>query len=186
MKSKMKNRIIKIIGIVVVFIINFASTSALSQEHNLTFTHIDSMSFKKDQAYTKARIWISKSFTSAKAVIDMDDKESGRIIAKGLFTFPAKNLYGAVVGSEPIHFTTTIDVKDNKYRIVINDFYHTKGNYNGAAAGGSLNLDKPDCGFIKMQKKRWVAMQEASKELSLGMIDDFKNEMNDSKTNQDF
>lgn len=42
-------------------------------------------SVKSQELYIRAKVWFVHSFVSAKNVIQLDDKESGKIIGKGLF-----------------------------------------------------------------------------------------------------
>ena len=39
--------------------------------------------YNKDQIFTGTKAWVAKTFVSAKAVIQDDDKEAGRIIGSG-------------------------------------------------------------------------------------------------------
>ena len=64
--------------------------------------------------YSKSKVWIVTNFKSANDVIQLDDKDNGKLIVKGnttvLFTF-MKTKYPSRV-----HFTLTIDIKDNRFR----------------------------------------------------------------------
>src|SRR6266496_2496034 len=46
--------------------------------------YVDSIS--KLLLYSRAREWFTKAFKSSKAVLDLDDKENGKLIGKGNFT----------------------------------------------------------------------------------------------------
>lgn len=100
----------------------------------------------------------------------MEDKESGKIIGKAAITKRVNSAFGNQVGYDLISFQITIDAKDNKYRIVINNFDHgyvqtatiNTGNAFSDAIGksmtrkgGSLANEKPDCGGMQMTKKQW-------------------------------
>lgn len=79
---------------------------------------------KKDRIYVAAKEWISNSFKSSKAVIDLDDKEAGKIICKSTYRSEKKNNDVLV-----INFTLNITTKDGKYRIQIYDLTGKEEHY---------------------------------------------------------
>lgn len=70
----------------------------------------------KYQLYSKAREWIANVFISSKDVIQMDDREAGKIIVKGSFELTSK------LDIDLMKFTISIYLKDGKYKYVITDF----------------------------------------------------------------
>ena len=116
----------------------------------------------KDILYSKSKIFISEMFKSAKDVIQLDDKENGIILVKGVikesFSYSLQSL------DYYFSFTMKIYVKDNKYRIVISDVYNSSApykynkilinNYRGAFRD---NLPK---------KKYWELMESLSKNIN--------------------
>ena len=116
----------KLFLVLCLFVSNFLIAQELPKDSvtgKYTFqgiVKVDSVS--KNELYSRAREWISKSFVSANNVIQMDDKELGKIIGKG----KTQNYYfgiGSDMGS--ILFTISIQVKDNKFKYTITDFIHT-------------------------------------------------------------
>lgn len=79
---------------------------------------------KKDRIYLAAKEWISNSFKSSKAVIDLDDKEAGKIICKGTYKSDRKNNDALV-----INFTLNFTAKDGKYRVQIYDLNGREEHY---------------------------------------------------------
>lgn len=132
--------------------------------NNFEFTFVDSVDLPKDDIYIRARSWVATTFKSSQHVIQMEDKDAGRIICKGNFPHPAKNVFGNTLCFEAIHFTLTIDVKDGRYRTVYNDMHHTGCNYPGGAlptgSGGSLSNEKPGCGTLLKTRKQWKDIQK--------------------------
>ncbi len=65
--------------------------------------------------FVRAKTWVATEFRSAKDVIQLDDKESGQLIVKAIM--PESYL------SQPVNFwfTTTIEVKDGRFRYTITD-----------------------------------------------------------------
>jgi hypothetical protein len=92
----------------------------------------------KSQLYDRAKVWFTNSFKDSKEVIQLDDKEAGTIIGKGIFNFYR--------GLTPCfcNFSIRVDSKENKFRIQVYDitvdeglarirssaeFYNKKKNY---------------------------------------------------------
>lgn len=78
---------------------------------------IDVPGRNKEQIYAATKIWIAENFRSAKAVIEDDDKNAGRVIGKGIIAYPCSGL--SCLGKEDwkISFTMRVDIKDQKYKI---------------------------------------------------------------------
>lgn len=78
---------------------------------------------KKDQLFVKANEWVALNFKSAKNVIQMADKEAGKIIVKGVVE---KTLTYKMLGKTYVpyflHFTLNLTLKDERYRMVIDGF----------------------------------------------------------------
>ncbi len=81
------------------------------------FSVVDSLPATKDQLYVKAFEWISRSYGSAKAVVDMHDKEAGKIIGKAIIDYK-EYPYGEV------QYLISVDVRDGKYRCILSNFVH--------------------------------------------------------------
>ena len=69
-------------------------------------------STKSNELYVRANEWFVNTFKSAKDVIQLSDKEAGKIIGKGVFS----------TGLFTIHFTVEIQTKDGKYKYAFSNF----------------------------------------------------------------
>ena len=76
----------------------------------------------KDSIYTGSRQWVAQSFKSAQDVIQMDDKESGIIIAKGNMKYPCTGSWWCS-GYENmwVKFTLKIESRDGRARVTFSD-----------------------------------------------------------------
>jgi hypothetical protein len=70
----------------------------------------------KDQIFDKSLEWMAQTFVDSKAVIELKDKDSGKIIGKGVTKFR-----NAVV-DVPCRFTLILEAKDGKYRTTYSNF----------------------------------------------------------------
>jgi len=59
------------------------------------------------------------TFTDSKAVIEIKDKENGKIVGKGVASYADPAKFGMTM---PCRFTMTVDIKDNKCRTTYNNF----------------------------------------------------------------
>jgi len=88
--------------------------------------NVDSLT-SKQELYSRAREWFAKTYNSSKEVLQMEDKESGKIIGKALI-----QVYYKMLGMDHEHgyinYTITIAVKDGKYKYEITDLHH-KGQF---------------------------------------------------------
>jgi hypothetical protein len=92
----------------------------------ITYTEVvvvDSLS-NKQELFSRAREWFAKAYKSSTNVIQMEDKESGKIVGKALMQVYHKAL-GSNFPSGYINYTISIYIKDGKYKYEIIDFYHT-------------------------------------------------------------
>lgn len=101
--------------------------------------YVDS-SANKQELYARAREWFAKAYKSSNNVIQMDDKESGKIVGKALMQVYHKAL-GANYNSGYINYTISVYVRDGRYRYEVTDFYHT-GQY---VSGGNRIPDYGLC-----------------------------------------
>ena len=99
---------------------------------------VDSTS--KEVLYKKAKKWFVDSYKSAKDVIQLDDKENGDIIGKGIFEVVWQVTFMSTQKTN-VHHTVKISVKDNKFKYTITDFrivyYVTPSQYTSGK-----NIDK--------------------------------------------
>jgi len=80
----------------------------------------------KNELYASINKWISINYNSSKSVIQMNDKESGTIIIKGINELAYTNIEKAVYPNNRFHSENTstkfdhlieINIRDNKFRI---------------------------------------------------------------------
>lgn len=77
----------------------------------------------KDELFGRSKQFFVEAFISAPAVIQYENKNSGRIVGKGIVTTVLT--YGQ--SSMPWNFncTFTVDIKDGKARLVTNNYSHS-------------------------------------------------------------
>ena len=100
-----------------------------SNTNKITYSEVvtvDSLT-SKQELYSRAREWFAKTYNSSKEVLQMEEKESGKILGKALI-----QVYYKMLGMDHEHgyinYTITIAVKDGKYKYEITDLHH-KGQF---------------------------------------------------------
>lgn len=72
----------------------------------------------KDEIYIKANAWFVETFISAESVIEFQDKESGKIMGKYVFS------YYEGVYTYDVKQTVDISIRDSKVRVIIKEPYY--------------------------------------------------------------
>ena len=117
--------------LIIFFIGAFAQTPNLpidSITNLITYTEVVKADSNQAELYSRAREWFAKAYKSSTNVIQMDDKENGKIIGKALMQVYFHSL-GSDHESGYINYTILVYLKDKRYKYEINNFYHT-GQYN--------------------------------------------------------
>lgn len=78
-------------------------------------------SVKKDELFIRSKEWFGKKFTSTNEVIQLDDKEAGKIIQNGIIKSELQ--FGPLNTSRVlVHFTFSVFAKDGKSKYEITNF----------------------------------------------------------------
>lgn len=96
-----------------------------SNTNKITYSEIinvDSL-ISKQELYSRAREWFAETYNSSKEVVQMEDKESGKIIGKAITQVYYK-MFGTDHPHGYINYTISISVKDGKYKYEITDLHH--------------------------------------------------------------
>jgi hypothetical protein len=118
----------------------------------------------KNEIYDKSLEWMAQTFSGSREVIELKDKDSGKIIGKGITSFRGK----IGIGSTNVlcRFTLIVEAKDNKYRTTYNNFV--------GLWGESYNRPEP------LEQKKYIDAVKAK----LAVIDgDLYNYLKKSKSN---
>lgn len=77
-------------------------------------------SVTKDQLFERAKRWFVDTYKSSQDVIQLEDKENGEIIGKGVLS---SSWQSTAISLQPVDIwhTVTIQAKDNRYRYIITD-----------------------------------------------------------------
>jgi len=157
----------------------FTSVSIFASAQNLpvdpetkkiTYTEVvETPGIKQNDLYSRAQTWFAKTYGSSKSVLEIQDKENGKLMGKGITEVSFKNppmgtRYGGIV-----RYTISVLVKDGKYKYSISDLFHEGGTDTQITACGALeNEKKPKGGTMRglsgqggfPTQKQWEQIKE--------------------------
>ncbi len=144
--------------------------------------NVDS-SITKSELYSRGREWFAKAYKSSTDVIQMEDRESGKIIGKALMVVYHKAL-GMALESGQINYTISLYCKDGRYKYEVTDFIHTSNYESGRV---KTSCDRMTSETRKMYRKVYTYYLIQLDENIRGLIADLKNSMNvkSTKKNKD-
>jgi len=128
-----------------------------STTHKVTFTGVVQVpGVTQADLYSRAREWFATNFNSGKAVLDMDDKEAGKMIGKAYADF---SLRAPLVGdiTQKLWRQVKVYVKDGRYRYELTEF-STEGYL---ASGGRKPESYPVEWFLDKTKGARKGMSES-------------------------
>lgn len=134
----------------------FVSFNLTAQNVPKTFesaVKVDSTRFK-DELFIQAKSWIFKTFNNSETVIQLEDKNAGQILGKGVFNYTAPKWWGGGTegSSGYIRFSIQLYFKDGKYKYVFTDFTHKPSS--DKSFGIITNSSIPPFKSLKGSKKR--------------------------------
>lgn len=139
-------------------------------------------SAKKEELFNRAKAWFVSEYKSANDVLQMQDKDAGIIIGKGMFK--AGLNMGIMVGYQivDVYHTVKIYIKDGKYKYEITDlngkYYSSPSKY---SSGGFNDMPIGNV-TIPMNKKNYRKFLESIDESIKSIISSLKLAMSKSLT----
>ena len=157
---------------ILLFLLSITSYSQESLEFD---TIVEVESIKKEKLFEILNDWVAINFNSANDVIQLSDKQNGKLIVKGLKNYSlGRTLYNCYNGH--ISFTLRILVKNNKYRVTLFQLKHQSINDNACSLG---SLTKADLYATKgwgkrYQNKIWADLKIKSDDLNKTILSSIK------------
>ena len=106
------------------FVATFSGCAGMQQarESDLTITRVvQAPDYTKAQIYAATKIWIAQNFNSAKAVIELDDKDRGQVIGNGILPYPCSSMDCLTKGGWKVRVTMRVDMKDGRFKITFSN-----------------------------------------------------------------
>lgn len=80
-------------------------------------------SISRQELHSRAKLFFAETFVSANDVVQMDDKESGIVLGKGLSTISIKS--GKYEFPVNLKYTIKVECKDNRYKWTITNIIYS-------------------------------------------------------------
>ncbi len=111
----------------------------------------------KADLFSRAFEWVAQSYNSAQNVVQMQDKEAGKIIIKAIHSVSSK---GYDTGT--VSYTLSIYVKDGRYKYILTDFIHKAPVLSKEIhSGGALENTQPKVALFK-SAKIWMDIRRST------------------------
>jgi len=106
----------------IISVIAFASCGSMpvAPVEDRTVQKVHDIALTKNEIYDLSLEWVAKTFIDSREVIELKDKDNGKVIGKGLTSFRGK--VGWFSADIPCRFTLILEAKDNKYRTTYTNF----------------------------------------------------------------
>jgi hypothetical protein len=149
-----------LISFIFVTILSLRSYSQDSLSSPLEYSKVVNVdtTLSSKELYNRARAWFAETYRSAQDVIQMDDKEIGKIIGKGNMKYVSSVFVGSNGTKGWIRYTISIQVKDGRYKYDISNFLHEGNAFNpyGAISFG-LITNSIECPYKtgSMSGQKW-------------------------------
>tara|TARA_B110000908_G_scaffold123391_1_gene144715 strand:+ start:1303 stop:1842 length:540 start_codon:yes stop_codon:yes gene_type:complete len=176
----------------ILFLLAFAfiGSQVYSQE-SIVFTKVVKYeSLTKNEVFVIVNDWFASNYGSANEVIQMSDKESGKIIGKALFSYSFGKLsYTQYEGR--VNYTIKITIKENRFKIDVNSFIHNvnPGNASSCELGLITNAELHSTKGIskRYHNKVWLDIKQKSEVYSNNIFNSIEDKIvNYSKDDDDW
>lgn len=114
-------------------------------------TVIEMPNSSKDQIYAGAKSWIAENFRSAKAVIQDDDKEAGRVIGNGRTKYPCSGFSCFGRADWTLGFTMRVDIKEQKMKITFTNLGLSFPSTHGVPAMNDGHISDSDIDAVRAE-----------------------------------
>lgn len=169
---------------IITAILLIASLSVEAQiqfdESKYEYQLIDSCNGNRPDLFAKAMSFFATYYKSANNVVQFSDVNSGKIIGKAVISNAQNGLTGTFQCTCYVNYTITVDIKDGKYRCVVNDLSHKS--CNSASSAGSLANEKPAGGMNGIGKRNWRTIKENSDQEVRALLLSLKKEMHSNSS----
>lgn len=176
--------------LILLLIVPVLGFNQINKETGLAeFTEVKQVDgLSKAKIYDILRDFVYSNYNNGKHVIQIEDKESGKIMIKAITkTLSYKNM-GQIIESGHFKYTLTLSVKDGRYKYLFEDIYFEKTGKNPFTSGSNFAEEYPVL-WGNMSKnwkqKIWDDFKsQAEQEISL-IIASIETNINSKKTNSD-
>ncbi len=148
------------------------SLNYCSAQDNFKWEKIDSVPKTKDQIYSDTKMFIAENWKSAQNVIQNDDKDAGIILVKGNTSIDITFMLNA--HNYTYSHTAKFYMKDNKYRVIIEDVKCVSATCNGTIKWPLMEPGVIDYGTTGVPNKKAEEVMTILKNELQGIVDRYE------------
>lgn len=133
-----------------VFLSGCAGMQPATEEEMIVERVVQAPGHGKDEIFEYTKMWIAQNFRSAKAVLEYENKDAGRIIGNGSMRYPCEGISCIGKGDWTLKFTMNVDIKDERFKISFTNlgvswpYAPQRAAYDGPlTTSGSIKESKP-------------------------------------------
>lgn len=162
-----------------------------SETQKITYTEVvDLVDATKDALYARAKSWFVTGSGATKLALELEDKETGKLLGKVVNTQAVKNPPMGMFEVGNVSYTVTIIAKDSKYKYIFTDFIHESGGMNNVVSAGPLEAKKTSVKLMTQNmptQYQWGKIKENTAETVEKQIQSLKKAMSGTaKKDTDF
>ncbi|MBK9510954.1 MAG: DUF4468 domain-containing protein [Cytophagaceae bacterium] len=121
---------------------------------------IEAKGIGKDKLHGILKSWAADYFKNSKYPLDIDEKEYGKLVYKGIIIAEPQKYLGVLADYGHFWVTVKFWIKDEKVKYEFTNFIHEKGMSKYAYNCGSF--ENLDCGtMVIMNRDKWNNMKQA-------------------------
>ncbi len=113
------------VGVLSVTVLASCASMPVAPMEERSLQKVHEVDLTKDEIYDVSLEWMARTFFDNREVIEINDKENGKIIGKGIVIFKGK--IGWFSADIPCRFTLVVEARDGKYRTAYNNFVALHG-----------------------------------------------------------
>ena len=165
------------------YVIEGRNIFPLDENGKITYSEVvNADSITSDELFVRAHTWFANSFKSANNVIQLNDKEAGRLIGKGNLDAGIPKSNSGIIKSGIlvfVYFTVDIQVKEGKYKYTFTDLYCTSAAY-GTTYDLMASRVVKNAVWQKSLDKDWMEVKIDVNEKMKNIIESLKKVMSES------
>ena len=178
----MKNTILSFLGTILLSI-------SFAQENFEWDLVSDSIEIDKEELYSKTKLFIAETWKSADDVIQLDDKEGGQILIKGVSVQKVK--HATALFEYTYSYNLTFKFKDGKCRVFLKNVQCELAHYSYNEVVKIEPFEGGDCpktssAGVGISKKKAIIMMESLKQELQAIVDEYLSQMNNDNSTDDW
>lgn len=169
------------------FLLSFLTIHIYAQDAPFVISEvIEIKNVDKNELFVRGREWFNENFKNSKEVLQIQDKETGELSGKGIFTISYVFHYmGEKTAKTNVSFLLSLWVKDGKYKYELTNLVETELGF-GTITVSDETKHKLSGFNEKKMNDMYKSIKTSAIEKSQSLIDDLKKKMSMTSKSSDW